>query len=356
MPLPRAPRHPVGPDGRAVFGAFEGSCESTSLVPPTAPPSPVAAVPGSGANVLASALHGVGDAGRKRLARVARLAREKRWVWFGLADGRLAVSGAIVDLGYLGALFFWVFDREQKRLALDGTATVPPFLVTIGDRPGEGLRARARTHRGHLGIDWRHGTVELRGSVLGADLSVALAVSTRPVTAVCPVRGEAEGVNVTQKATCLPVSGTVRWGGRVRSLDNALGSLDYTHGLLPRETSWRWVCAWGRGPGGKPVGVNLVEGFNDGLENVVWLEGRPCPVGPARVVHDAARPGAPWRVTTVDGLVDLSLQVEAVRREDVDVGLAAVRFAQVFGGWSGRVGDLEVRGLSGVAEDHSSRW
>lgn len=354
MPLPRAPRHPVGPDGRAAFGAFEGSCESTSLVPPTAPPANVAAGPGSGANVLVSALHGVGEAGRQRLARVVRLAREKRWVWFGLADGRLAVSGAIVDLGYLGAMLFWVFDRERKRLALDGTATVPPFLVNIGDRLGEGLSARVRTHRGHLRIDWRHGTVELRGSVQGADLSVALATSTRPVTAVCPAKDG--GVNVTQKATCLPVSGTLRWGGRVRTLDHALGSLDYTHGILPRETSWRWVSCWGRGPGGKPLGVNLVEGWNDGLENAVWRDGRPVPVGPARIVHDPAHPEAPWRVTTVDQLVDLSLGVEAVRREDVDVGLAAIRFVQTFGAWSGRVGDLEVRGLAGVAEDHSARW
>jgi hypothetical protein len=331
MPVPpHAPRHPVGPDGAACFGAFEGACESTSLG---------------------------GAAERLRLTRALRLVREKRWVWFGVADARLSLGGAIVDLGYVGSIFLWVVDREAKRLVVDGSATVLPFLVEVGDRPGEGLIARARTHRGHLVIAWRHGTVEVRGAAMGAELSVALATTPRALTAVCPVPGLGEGgVNVTQKATCLPASGTVRWGGKLRTLDHALGSLDYTHGLLARDTSWRWAACWGRGPGGRPVAANLVSGFNDGLENAIWIDGRPRAVGLATFVHDPAHPTAPWRVTTADGQVDLSLRVEAIREEDVDLGVAASRFVQPIGAFSGRIGEFEVRNLAGVAEDHVARW
>lgn len=329
--LPHAPRHPVGPDGRAGFGLFEGSCESTPLG---------------------------GAAEKLRLTRALRLLREKRWLWFGLADGRLALGGAIAQLGYLGTIFLWVVDREAKRLVVDGGATVPPFLVEVGDRPGEGLVARARTHRGHLSVTWRHGLVELHGTAMGAELSVALVTgATRPLTAVCPVPGLGEGgVNVTQKVVCLPATGTVRWGGKLRTLEHALGSLDYSHGLLARDTSWRWASCWGLGPGGRPVGANLVAGFNEGLENAIWIDGVPHAVGPATFARDPAHPAAPWRVTTADGAVDLELRVEAVRDDDVDVGVAASRFTQAFGAWTGRLGDLAVRELAGVAEDHSARW
>ncbi len=339
-PLPRAPRHPVGLDGQAAFGTFEGCCEDTCLD----------ARPTSAATGLVT-LEGAGE----RLG-LNRLVREKRWLWFGLADARLAVGGAIVHLGYLGAIFLWIVDREAKKLVVDGAATVPPFLVEVSDRPGEGLIARARTHRGGLAVRWTHGTVEIRGAAMGAELSLALAASTRPLTAVCPVHGTVGGVNVTQKATCLPASGSVRWGGRLRTLEHALGSLDYTHGLLARETAWRWAACWGRGPGGRSVGANLVAGFNGGLENAIWIDGRPRAVGLARFVHDPADPAAPWRVSTDDGQVDLALRVEAVRTEDIDVGVASSRFAQPFGAWSGRIGDLEVRELPGVAEHHVARW
>jgi hypothetical protein len=104
------------------------------------------------------------------------------------------------------------------------------------------------------------------------------------------------------------------------------------------------------------VAANLVAGFNEGLENAIWIEGRPRPVGPATFAHDPAHPTAPWRVTTADGGVDLSLRVEALREEEVDLGFAASRFVQPIGAYSGRIGDYEVRDLPGVAEDHVARW
>ncbi len=291
----------------------------------------------------------LGNAARRLgLGRVRRLLKEKRWQYFAAADDAVAVGGAIVDLGYAGNGFFWAVDRRTGALH-EGEALVLPPFVHVGDAPGD-------ARLGAVSLARIAGGLQAKGRLGPVGFSVQLLEEGGPaLTAVAKVPGG--GVNLTCKQAALRAFGTVELGGRTHELGaSAMGLLDYTHGLLARETAWRWAAGSGRLADGSPVGFNLVEGFNDGLENGVWIGGRPQAVGAAAFSWDPGRPEARWRVQTADGRVDLRLDVEAVRAKDLDLGLAASRYRQPIGRWSGRIGGAAMEGVFGVAEDHLARW
>jgi hypothetical protein len=139
-----------------------------------------------------------------------------------------------------------------------------------------------------------------------------------------------------------------------------LAGLDYTHGLLARETAWRWAFACGRQAfrqGTSLIAFNFSEGFLAGAgENVVWLEGEPRPAGKVTFTFDGDAPLSPWRVRSEDGAVDLVFQPEGLRAQTIDLKLIASRYAQPFGTFSGRLHGVEIDGLPGVTEDHAARW
>ena len=284
----------------------------------------------------------------------ARLAREKRWSWFGAGDEEVAAGGAVVDLGLLGSVFLWVVDRRTGALLVDGSSLLLPGRAKVSDTPAGGVIARASRLRGgtfELGRDGSLTTVRAR--LFGADVELALEDRGAPMAAICPIPA---GLNVTHKQAGLDAHGVVRAAGRTFELRGGSGFTDHTHGLLARDTSWRWAAAFGRLPDGRAIGLNVTEGFNDGVENVAFLGGAIVKVGAPRFERDPSRPEARWRVVTDDGAVDLRLAPEAVRREDVDLKLAVSRYAQPVGAWSGTLLGVRVERLLGVAEDHVARW
>jgi hypothetical protein len=81
------------------------------------------------------------------------------------------------------------------------------------------------------------------------------------------VVGIDDGVaNATQKLNCLPVSGFLAYGSNKWKLDDSFASMDYTHGLLARNTVWKWAAA-----SSDKIGFNFVQGFNGPIENAIWF-------------------------------------------------------------------------------------
>jgi hypothetical protein len=313
-------------DGVAEFGTYAGACETTSL----------ADVP---------------------VGRLRRLLQEKGWQWFCASDERLAVGGAIVDAGLANTVFGWVHDRTRGRLLVDESRILPPTTVRRADRPQARPRVAASFRDVSLVCNDGGGGLAVAGTLglLGVDLSFERR-SGGPVTAVCPVGdGRHPGVNVTQKEACLSVSGRVDWAGGTHRFTAADGMLDFSHGLLERDTRWRWAIGSGTTDDGTPVGFNAVAGFNDGLENVVWVDGQRRAVGDATLTFDADDPQARWAVDTDDGVVDVRLEPETVRTEDRNLGVARSTYTQPVGTWRGTVAGRSVE-LVGVAENHRAKW
>jgi hypothetical protein len=279
---------------------------------------------------------------------VERRFTEKKWQYVFVAGDEVMLTLALIDIGYLSSGFCAVFDRGSRRLLADLNPVLPPLLAWVGDAPGDahlrgpGVKAAVEKNgdRWSIRASWAH--VEI-------DLLLDAAKSPPPLSAVASV-GEAGRFDYTQKNTLLVAEGEIYAGNNRFPLSGAPAGLDYTHGLLRRETSWRWAfCA------GPRVAFNLSDGFlkGDG-ENVAWIGGAPRPVGPVQFEYDAKAPVAPWRIRGDN--VDLTFKPEGLRRQDVDLKLILSRYVQPFGTFEGQVLGEKIEGLAGVSEDHAARW
>ncbi|MBF5041514.1 DUF2804 domain-containing protein [Aggregicoccus sp. 17bor-14] len=313
--------------------------------------------------------------GRWALPLALRPFKRKRWLYSFVATQEVIALSAVVDLGYGANAFAVAYDLKARRALADlSMLGVPGVLSAVGDCPAEGAHARFDTLGARLrvrreagaseyglevsaaGVRTGSGPLRLRARLHTQDAAPAL-------TVVAPVEGDGR-VNVTQKRSALLTSGTLEADGRTWSLEGGVGGMDYTQGYLARHTAWRWAFAAGRLPDGTPVGLNLVEGFNDSAseanENALWVGGRLFPLSRARFGYTRGQLLEPWTVRTEDGAVDLRFEPLHVHREEKNLKVVVSHFAQPLGLFTGtlRVGGrtLEVSALPGVTEEQDMRW
>lgn len=325
--LPPAPARLVHERGIPAFGTYCGQIGQLSWQPLRLPP----------------------------WLRWQRKLHHKRWQYAALAHDAYFIGVAVVDVGWISTAFAYLFDRRQRCLLADFSADGLPLLSAqledraFGDatfcRRGQRIAFRRAEQRLEL-------TINTPGLKLAAHL--ALPSPDQTLAVIAPANWQA---HATHKSSALTVSGFAEAGGQRFSLDGANASLDASNGLLARETRWCWASA--HAPG---LGFNLQAGYMDAAENALWLDGELLPVGAARFDYDAANPLAPWHIHTEDGAVDLQFQPEGARAENKNLLIAASRYIQPIGHFSGTLIHPDtgraytVNRLAGVTEDHYSKW
>lgn len=289
--------------------------------------------------------------------RLWRRLHHKRWHYVGLGDARLFIGLALVDVGWTGTAFAYLFDRQQGRLLADWSQDgLPGLQLQLGDAPLRGAEARFRGPGSRLQLRDTGGCLQLDVAVRGLRLAATLSLPTAPpLLGVGPIDG---GIaHATVKTSAMAVQGWAEAGGQRFSLDGALAALDASNGFLARQTAWRWASAHGR-----DLGFNLQQGYFGQHENALWLDGRLIGLGAARFHFDPRDPLQAWRVQTDDGRLDLVFSPEGLRREDRNLGVAASHYLQPVGRFNGwvrehpRAPPRAVHELLGVTEDHRSRW
>ncbi len=307
--------------------------------------------------------------------RLDRLRMHKKWLYGFIATREVAALFAVVDLGYTSNAFALALDFASGRVLADvGVLGLPAPMVKVNDHPGAGLEVAFRRPDAKFKA-WRtfgderfHGHVRLGLNApfvkpkLDLTWDLLAAGAAPPLTVIAPV--DKAVVNVTQKWAGLLSFGALEAEGRRYSLDGGVGGLDYTHGYLARETAWRWAFVCGRLDDGTPIGLNLVEGFNESRddvnENALWLGNELIPLGRARFTWNRSAVLDPWQVRTDDGAIDLRFTPWAAHQEVLDLKLIKSSFKQPVGLWSGevKVGDhvYVLKDAPGVAEDQSVLW
>ena len=330
--LPPAPETPFDEKGDPRYGTYRGSCESTTL-------SDAAGTLGTSTG--------------------QRFLREKQWQWFSAANSHVACGGTLLDAGYATTVFAWVFDRTTQRMIADNTDLLPPFAIEISDNPTDGGGAQLRGLSRRFSIERTGDVIRIDASMGSIQFDLELdARATDALTAICPVgEGDDRGINVTQKQNCLPVRGRIAADGRAFSFgSDSIGMLDYTHGLLERQTRWRWAIGCGHVEDDSLAGFNFVQGFNGELENAVWIDGELQTTEPVEIDFDEKRPNDPWNLRSGNGAVDLSLFVEGVRNHETNLRIVTSSYLQPIGRWHGRIIDREVHDLFGITERHTAKW
>lgn len=306
---------------------------------------------------------------------IERYRSHKKWLYGFIATREVAALFAVVDLNYTSNAFAMAVDLRTNEVLADESYLGPPRpMTTVSDHPGAGLDISFRrpdaqlTAKRPFGDERFHVSTLLGlprllgGRRLEAEWSLLAAGAAPSLTVIAPVDGGI--VNVTQKWAGLLGFGRLRAAGKSFNLDGAVGGLDSTFGLLARKTSWRWAFACGRLDDGTPLGINLVEGFNESREdvneNAVWLGRELIPVGRARFSWNRADVLDRWHVSTTDGALELEFKPIAVHQEHRDLKLVVSRFSQPVGRWSGVLRhegrEYRLTDLPGVAEDQDVRW
>ena len=286
-----------------------------------------------------------------------RRLHHKRWQYVALCTEQVFCGIAIVDVGWTNTAFAYAFDRRrQKIVASFSQDGLPGLTARVANTPQGtsvfrffGKRITYRT------VDnGRQHMLELRCGDFEIDARFN-AGTTPPLLAVGPIEGGS--VHATQKSPGMLLGGEVRVKEGRYDLNGGVASYDYSNGLLARDTAWRWASAHGL-----DVGFNLQAGYFGGHENVLWIDGRLVPLGPAVFDYDRTDPMAPWHIHTEDGLLDLHFTPEGMRHENKNLLVAVSRYVQPIGSFSGWVKAAphapvrEIRRLGGVTEDHFSRW
>ncbi|MFZ6864063.1 DUF2804 domain-containing protein [Undibacterium sp. Ji67W] len=289
-----------------------------------------------------------------------RAGHHKHWQYLALATADVFCGIAIVDVGWTNTAFAYAFDRKEKKLiasfSQDG---LPGLTASINSRPMLGAASHFHFLRNRIDFTGASASDSARLNLVCGDFSIHAQLHEQQAAPALTAIGTVVGgtVHATVKSAGMPMTGEVQVAGRRYSLDGGVASTDHSNGFLARETDWRWASAHGL-----DVGFNLQSGYFGNNENALWLDGKLISLSTARFDFDPANPLASWHITTDDGLLDVVFQPEGCRREDKNLLIAASRYVQPVGTFSGWVKahpgaePSAINNLVGVTEDHFSRW
>ncbi len=292
--------------------------------------------------------------------------REKRWCYLGVVHPDVIFGAAMAHLGYLTHAFAYCFDRKIGEMVEAAQVFLPLGPVRFDPHPEKGnLAFSAPGARLSLAPSprGRHLTLAFPKKGLLADIHLnAPDTGFEPRHFYMPTEKTSRGW--TTKAAGLGARGSITTPTAVHDLgDQGAGLFDWTHGVYPRQTQWNWVCGAGTTDRGAALGFNFSAGvYEHGeLENTVWLNGRPCAVGPIAFDYSPSTPMEPWQIRSKDGKVDLTFTPEGIRGKTENFVLVKSAFIQPCGSFQGRIMDADGTGhtlgeTAGVTEEHFALW
>lgn len=303
--------------------------------------------------------------------------RNKRWDYWAILTGDLAISAVYADIDYLGLADVWWADLKAGESGGGGLMIPGARGMTLPTRPGT---APLQVERGrfrlditddasgatHLGARWK----ERDGRPGALDVTVELPPGHESLNVVIP--WSERRFQFTSKHQARPahgelVVGSQRWSfGAEHGGEEAWGVLDVGRGRWPYRTRWNWGGGAGRaGDSGPIVGLQIGGRWTEGTgytENGVIVDGRLSKIGnELRWEYEWNDPLRPWRVEDPEGRLRLELLPRYDKHSRTELGILGTEVHQVFGTWSGHFQPdqgppIEFSALPGFAEESRSRW
>ena len=307
--------------------------------------------------------------------------RNKRWDYWAVLAGDLAIAITYADVDYLGMATIWWADLATGATGGRETNLALGRGVSLPDRPGSTPLA----YRG------RHAQLEIaddpEGTTIDAtwrekdrrpgrlSLRIDLPPGHESLNVVIP--WNERRFQYTSKHQARPAHGTLSVGDEQWVMGNrkagdgghsaveAWAVLDVGRGRWPYSTRWNWGGGAGPSTASSVVGLQFGAKWTEGTgftENGIIVDGRLTKIGEELTWdYDWDQPLRPWRVHDSDGGLDVTLTPRYDRHSRTNAGILYSEVHQVFGSWSGHVTDCEgdvheLDSIQGFAEESRSRW
>lgn len=301
-----------------------------------------------------------------------RFGVNKRWDYWAVLAGDLAVSAVYADVDHLGLADVWWVDLARGVSGGRAIATVGSEDFALPERPGT---APLRVDRDGLDlsiVDDEEGTrlratwAEDDGRPGRLDVVVSLPPGHESLNVVIPWSDEL--FNYTSKHQARPARGWLEVGGERWEIGgaggDAWGVLDVGRGRWPSEITWNWGGGAGRS-GDHVVGLQFGARWTAGTgytENGFLVDGRLTKIG--RELEWSYRwdePLDPWRVVDPGGQLDVTLSPRFDKHTQLPGRDKGSETHQAFGTWYGwvRTDDdvvLPFEALQGFAEEARQEW
>ena len=299
--------------------------------------------------------------------------RLKEWQHFGIITPSHYFGVVIFDAKFMGASFFYSFDRRQKirfehsrQLAWRSAKVASQTYdgVCVFEAPGYRIRIEnkldAGFHRLDIDIDGDKKRPAVKGEVtVYEDLRVVEPmIQVSPITKARPF--------YTHKAA-VPAAGRICVGDEeiIFERDTAIALIDEQKTYYPYFSFWKWSTAAGFMADGRIMAFNLCQNMiaddEDNNENCFWIDGKIHFLKAAR--FDFGEIMKPWQIKTTDSALDLSFEPQGERSKKVTAaaGLILSDFHQPFGIYNGTFRDEQgvthpIKDFFGLAEHHITRY
>ncbi|WP_410211570.1 DUF2804 domain-containing protein [Aquirhabdus sp.] len=294
----------------------------------------------------------------------------KSFQFISINNQDVMIGLAIVDLGWVGNGFFYIYDKNDlKSASIQEISLLQPFAYqTHVGLPAS--QTQSSFQKGQFRIDIQSRNNKRVVKVTHAKQNLLEAVietsETEPL-ALCSPTG-ATGWTYTQKQTAQIVHGQYLHHGQQFEISPAHGFLaatDDSCGFMNHKTSWHWLSVSATLKSGQRVGVNFAMGVNQtfGSENALWIDHQIFEIPPVmfeRVKPTGLNDEPSWRIYSADSAIDLTVQTGWCRQESLNLGLVASHFnqwvAHVYGQINTDQHSVIFDGEMGLLEKHFAKW
>lgn len=281
-----------------------------------------------------------------------RRTERKAWIFFGVYSPDLICGFAIADAGMVATAFSYFYSLKDGIFEEDKTTV--PFGFSNDFNP-------------NLDSEWKLGNYSIK-TVNGKmsmqyigkyKMFIESENTNEGVSVVAPSKG-GRPFNFTYKNQCVPVKVQINNGGiSTYATSGRYGSIDFTKGYPPRETIWNWMSFIGNTETEKIIALNLVDRFNENMENILWVNGQKTLLSKAKFTLQKPYDKTDWLIETTDGILNCHLSPRGARSENINALVLKSQFIQAFGTIDGTVlinGKEEKFTAFGVSEDHHAIW
>lgn len=284
-----------------------------------------------------------------------RRLQRKAWIFSGLITEDFTVGFAIVDAGLIATAFAYVYERKTGLFIEEKMDKILGF----SDEFQPSLQDAWRLDKGNQ--VWEFMPVKGGYSILYSgnkiSLKYVLLDNENGMSTIAPAKDRP--FHTTYKNMNLPAEVKIKIGNQEHSWTSDCGTIDFSKGYPGRETFWNWASFSGKAESGESFALNLVAGFNDGLENNAWISGEILPLDIAKFSYKKPISLNECEIVTMDGLSEFRFYPEGKRSEDINLVLFQSRFVQAYGRFEGKIlyngKTLKLQGY-GLVEEHYAVW